>query len=440
MIMSNSAISTNKRTLNNQDYKTLALSALGGALEFYDFIIFIFFSITISHLFFPTDIPAWLSQVQTFGIFAAGYLIRPFGGIVMAHFGDILGRKRMFTLSILLMALPTLFIGCLPTYASIGIFAPLLLLMMRLCQGLAVGGEVPGAWTFVAEHVPQNRIGLACGILTSGLSLGILLGSIVSTIISKSVSPEQMNEWGWRIPFILGGIFGLIAMYLRRWLKETPIFLEIQKRKNQELSKKLPVITVITQYLPQTILSMLLTWVLSAGIMVIMLMTPILLQKLGYTEIEALQGNIFAIIGLIISCTFYGMMMDKFSIGKVLTVGCTIAAIMIAVFYLSLAHPNLLFITYSLAGFSVGIVGSFAYFMVKVFPTQVRYSGVSFSFNMAYAIAGGLTPLLISFLSDFVSKMAPAIYVIGLFLLGALIGLFLLINNNIQKYIAKDIS
>jgi MFS family permease len=299
---------------------------------------------------------------------------------------------------------------------------------------------VPGAWTFVAEHVPQNRIGLACGILTSGLSLGILLGSIVSTIISKSVSPEQMNEWGWRIPFILGGIFGLIAMYLRRWLKETPIFLEIQKRKNQELSKKLPVITVITQYLPQTILSMLLTWVLSAGIMVIMLMTPILLQKLGYTEIEALQGNIFAIIGLIISCTFYGMMMDKFSIGKVLTVGCTIAAIMIAVFYLSLAHPNLLFITYSLAGFSVGIVGSFAYFMVKVFPTQVRYSGVSFSFNMAYAIAGGLTPLLISFLSDFVSKMAPAIYVIGLFLLGALIGLFLLINNNIQKYIAKDIS
>ncbi|MCT6885760.1 MAG: MFS transporter, partial [Gilliamella apis] len=277
--MPDSTIVTNVRTLNNQDYKTLALSALGGALEFYDFIIFVFFSITISHLFFPDDMPAWLSQVQTFGIFAAGYLIRPFGGIVMAHFGDMFGRKRMFTLSILLMALPTLFIGCLPTYANIGIFAPLLLLMMRLCQGLAVGGEVPGAWTFVAEHVPKNKIGLACGILTSGLSLGILLGSLVSTIMSKSVSIEQMNDWGWRIPFIIGGIFGLIAMYLRRWLKETPIFLEIQKRKNEELSKKLPVITVLTQYLPQTILSMLLTWVLSAGIMVIMLMTPILLQK-----------------------------------------------------------------------------------------------------------------------------------------------------------------
>ncbi|OCG63185.1 MFS transporter [Gilliamella sp. GillExp13] len=432
---------TPTRTLNAQDYKTLSLSALGGALEFYDFIIFVFFSITISHLFFPNDMPDWLSQVQTFGIFAAGYLIRPLGGIVMAHFGDRFGRKRMFTLSILLMALPTLFIGCLPTYINIGIFAPLLLLLMRLCQGLAVGGEVPGAWTFVSEHVPKNKIGLACGILTSGLSLGILIGSLVSTAMNKCLSSEQLIDWGWRIPFIVGGVFGLIAMYLRRWLKETPIFLEMQNRKQQELAKKIPVLTVLTGYLPQTILSMLLTWVLSAGIMVIMLMTPILLQKqFGYSAIDALQGNILGIIGLIISCTFYGMMMDKFAMGKVMLIGCVIATIVIAIFYLSLDNPHLLFITYSLAGFSVGIVGSFAYFMVRVFPTQIRYSGVSFSFNMAYAIAGGLTPLLISFLSDFVSKMAPAIYVIGLFGFGALVGLYLFIKDNSQKYIAKDIA
>jgi MFS family permease len=439
MIMPDIVTTTQIRTLNHQDYKTLALSALGGALEFYDFIIFVFFSITIGYLFFPNDMPAWLSQVQTFGIFAAGYLIRPLGGIIMAHFGDLLGRKRMFTLSILLMALPTLFIGCLPTYTNIGIWAPLLLLLMRLCQGLAVGGEVPGAWTFVAEHVPKNKIGLACGILTSGLSLGILLGSLVSTAMNKFLSSEQIMDWGWRIPFIIGGVFGLIAMYLRRWLKETPIFLEIKKRKQQELSKKIPVITVLTQYLPQTILSMLLTWVLSAGIMVIMLMTPILLQKqFGYSPIDALQGNILAIIGLIISCTFYGMMMDRFSIGNVLFIGCFIAAIMIIIFYFWLDNPHILFITYSLTGFSIGIVGSFSYFMVKVFPAQIRYSGVSFSFNMAYAIAGGITPLLISFFSDFVSKMAPTIYVVGLFCLGAFIGLFLLINNNCQKYLATD--
>lgn len=132
------------RQLNQQDYKTLALAALGGALEFYDFIIFVFFAAVVGALFFPPDMPEWLRLVQTFGIFAAGYLARPLGGIVMAHFGDRIGRKRMFSLSILLMALPTLAMGMLPTYQTLGIAAPLLLLLMRVLQGAAIGGEVPG--------------------------------------------------------------------------------------------------------------------------------------------------------------------------------------------------------------------------------------------------------------------------------------------------------
>ena len=123
------------RRLNRQDYKTLALAALGGALEFYDFIIFVFFAAVIGDLFFPADIPEWLRQLQTFGIFAAGYLARPLGGLIMAHFGDSQGRKKMFSLSILLMAVPTLAMGLLPTYASIGIAAPLLLLLLRMLQG-----------------------------------------------------------------------------------------------------------------------------------------------------------------------------------------------------------------------------------------------------------------------------------------------------------------
>lgn len=144
-------MSHNTRPLNRQDYKTLTLAALGGALEFYDFIIFVFFAAVVGELFFPADIPEWLRQVQTFGIFAAGYLARPLGGIVMAHFGDLVGRKKMFTLSILLMAVPTLAIGLLPTYASMGILAPLLLLLMRILQGAAIGGEVP-------VHLPMAPI------------------------------------------------------------------------------------------------------------------------------------------------------------------------------------------------------------------------------------------------------------------------------------------
>ncbi|MBK3152631.1 MFS transporter, partial [Escherichia coli] len=173
----------------------------------------------------------------------------------------------MFTLSILLMALPTLAIGLLPTYSSVGIIAPLLLLLMRILQGAAIGGEVPGAWVFVAEHVPEKRIGIACGTLTAGLTVGILLGSVVATLINTSLTPQGIHDGGWRIPFLLGGVFGLIAMYLRRWLQETPIFLEMQQRK--ALAQELPVKAVALKHQKAVVISMLLTWLLSAGVVVV---------------------------------------------------------------------------------------------------------------------------------------------------------------------------
>lgn len=231
------------RPLTRSDYKTLSLSALGGALEFYDFIIFVFFATVVGKLFFPADMPEWLRLMQTFGIFAAGYLARPLGGIVMAHFGDLLGRKKMFTLSIFMMAVPTLIMGLLPTYAQIGMWAPILLLLMRVIQGAAIGGEVPGAWVFVSEHVPQRHIGYACGTLTSGLTAGILLGSLVATAINSIYTPVEVADYAWRIPFLLGGVFGLFSVYLRRLLHETPVFAELQLRK--ALAEELPLRTVL---------------------------------------------------------------------------------------------------------------------------------------------------------------------------------------------------
>ena len=163
--------------LTPQDKRTLGLSSLGGALEFYDFVIYVFYAKIISELFFPTGLSPFWAMLNTYGIFAAGYFFRPLGGVVMAHFGDLVGRKRLFSLSILLMALPTLMIGIMPTFETIGYAAPLLLLLMRVIQGIAIGGEIPAAWTFVSEHVPEGKIGIANGLLTAGLSLGILLGA-----------------------------------------------------------------------------------------------------------------------------------------------------------------------------------------------------------------------------------------------------------------------
>lgn len=413
------------RPLTRNDYKTLSLSALGGALEFYDFIIFVFFATVVGKLFFPADMPEWLRLMQTFGIFAAGYLARPLGGIVMAHFGDLLGRKKMFTLSIFMMAVPTLIMGLLPTYAQIGMAAPILLLLMRVIQGAAIGGEVPGAWVFVSEHVPARNTGFACGTLTAGLTAGILLGSLVATLINSVYTPEEVSDYAWRIPFLLGGVFGLFSVYLRRWLHETPVFAELQQRK--ALAEEVPLRAVLRDHRGAIVLSMLLTWLLSAGIIVVILMTPTVLQTVyGFTPSVALQANSLAIVFLTLGCVGAGKLVDRFGAGRVFVAGSLALLVTSWTFYHTLAdHKDLLFPMYALTGLCVGIVGAVPYVMVRAFPPVVRFSGLSFSYNVAYAIFGGLTPMAVTALLKF-SPMAPAMYVAGICTIGFLVGLYLL--------------
>jgi len=411
-------------SLTRSDYRTLALSALGGALEFYDFIIFVFFAVVIGKLFFPADMPEWLRQMQTFGIFAAGYLARPLGGIIMAHFGDLFGRKRMFMLSILLMSLPTLAIGLLPTYAVIGIWAPILLLALRIMQGAAIGGEVPGAWVFVAEHVSPRHTGFACGTLTAGLTGGILLGSLVATAINQAYTPAELLSEGWRVPFIIGGVFGLLSVWLRQWLHETPVFKEMQLRKT--LAAELPLKTVIRAHRPAVILTMAMTWLLSATIVVMILMTPTLVQKLyGISATVALQANSIATLCLSLGCVIFGALSDRFGAGRVLMAGCAMLGFTSMLFYQQMAiAPENINALYALCGFSVGIIGVIPSSAVRAFPPVVRFSGLSFSYNVAYAIFGGLTPIVVSMLLPW-DALAPAHYVFALSLVGVLIGLYL---------------
>jgi MFS family permease len=412
-----------RRPLTGQDYKPLALAALGGALEFYDFIIFVFFANAIGQLFFPPEMPEWLRTLQTFGIFAAGYVVRPLGGIVMAHFGDLLGRKRMFTLSILLMSVPTLAIGLLPTYASIGLAAPVLLLLMRVLQGAAVGGEVPGAWVFVSEHVPARHTGYACGVLTAGLTVGILLGSMVATGLNTAYQPAEVLAGAWRWPFLLGGVFGLASMYLRRWLHETPVFAEMAQRK--ALAAEMPLKTVLRSHRAAVAVSMLLTWMLSAGIVVVILMTPALLQKIYHIDARtSLVANTLATVGLALGCIFYGVLADRIGAKPVLFVGAMLLAICTYVFYTTLrVQPELLLPLYGLTGFFVGVVGAVPCVLVQAFPPQVRFSGLSFSYNLSYAIFGGLTPVVVTLMLKN-DPLAPAYYVITVCMIGMLTALF----------------
>ncbi|WP_334133591.1 MFS transporter [Acinetobacter schindleri] len=386
--------------LSQADKRTLGLSSLGGALEFYDFVIYVFYAKLISELFFPSTLSPFWAMLNTYGIFAAGYFFRPLGGVVMAHFGDLIGRKRLFSLSILLMALPTLMIGIMPTFESIGYAAPILLLLMRVLQGIAIGGEIPAAWTFVSEHVPERRIGIANGVLTAGLSLGILLGALMSLFISLQFSEAEIKDWAWRIPFILGGIFGFVALYLRSYLKETPVFKAMQAKK--ELAKELPVKQVLAKHKTGIVIGMLFTWFLTGCVVVLILAMPnLLVGAFGFERADAFKMQSAAIVMQMVGCVLAGVLADRFGAGRVILLGSLLVAAMAGIFYNSLGHvaPSTVFMLYMLLGLSSGTVGMVSYSMVKMFPAQIRFTGISFSYNLAYAIAGGITLPLVQWLS-----------------------------------------
>jgi predicted MFS family arabinose efflux permease len=434
--MNHAAVDRPERTLNRKDAKTLSLAALGGALEFYDFIIYVFFAAVIGRVFFPPDTADWLRQLQTYGIFAAGYLARPLGGTIMGHFGDRFGRKRMFTLSVFMMAVPTLGIGLLPTYTTAGVLAPFALLLMRVLQGAAVGGEVPGAWVFVAEHVPPRRIGFACGLLSAGLTLGILLGSLVATAINHHYSPESVRQYAWRFPFLIGGVFGFVAVFLRRWLEETPVFEDMRRRR--ALVQELPLRVVLQAHLSGVVLSILASWVLTAAIVVVILMTPSLMQTLHHLQpAQTLAASNLANLCFMLGCIGAGLLADSLGAGRVFSAGCLCLLVSTYSLYMGVgADPSRIYALHSVAGLFVGIAGVVPTLMVRSFPAAVRFTGLSFSYNVAYALFGGLTPPFVALLTK-ASALGPAHYVGAICLLGCAIGWYVNRTEFSQKSVIR---
>lgn len=390
------------RPLNCKDLKTLVLSSLGGTLEFYDFVIYALYIDTIvKPLFLPHTLSPLTLDLFAWGIFAAGYLVRPVGGIIMAHFGDKVGRKKMFTLSVAMMALPTFIIGILPTYETIGIMAPLLLLIMRMLQGAAIGGEMPGAWVFIAEHVPKQRYGFGVGTLTSGITGGILLGFIVTIIIDLCFTNQNILDYAWRIPFIVGGIFGVISVYLRRFLSETPIFKELAARK--ALEKNIPVVTVLKKHKTACMIVALLTWSLSTAIMVGILITPgrIVGGMYHFANLDWRIGGCIAALTLTIGCIISGWLEDKLGTTKTVILSWGGLAIVSLYFYSSLS-PDIslckLYSIWAIFGLFIGSIAMTPIIGTRTFPPAIRYSGLSFSYNLAYALFSAITPTLTIYL------------------------------------------
>jgi MFS family permease len=377
-------------------YRALLLAGLGGVLENYDFIVFALFARVLGQLFFPPGIPEWIVVTQTFGIFAAGNLARPLGGIVLAHYGDLLGRKRTFVFSMSLMAVATFGIACAPTYANIGSAAPIVLLMLRILQGAALGGELPGAWTFVAEQVAAHRIGFACSVLSSALSIGNLLAALAGVVVNRLYKPAEVLAFGWRLPFVAGGIIALLAVHVRRSLTETPIFRALQSKG--ELAAELPLKIVLRSYGRGVLTSAALTSLTAVTIIVMFVMTPTLLQtSYGIDVDHAFEAVSLATACLAVSCICCGVLADMLGANLFLVVCTPVLAASVYLFFTLLpGHPDRLFPLYALAGASVGVIAGIPSMLVESFPPTVRYTGVAFSYNVAYAIISGVTPPLIA--------------------------------------------
>src|SRR5579863_7567559 len=222
--------------------KVIVSCMIGNALEWYDFALYGYFATILSNQFFPSQDPI-ASLMATFGVFAAGFIMRPLGGILFGHIGDKKGRKEALLCSIYLMTIPTALIGLLPTYDQVGWLAPALLTLIRLLQGLSMGGEFTGSMIFIVEHTNSQKRGFSGSWAPFSLLLGVLIGSAVATLISMALSPEDLHSWGWRIPFILSIFGGVVGSYMRRTLTDPEKF--EQMKENHHLSS-VPIMEVLT--------------------------------------------------------------------------------------------------------------------------------------------------------------------------------------------------
>jgi MFS family permease len=415
----------NKR-LSWIEVRTLILSSLGSALEYYDFTVFVFLAPIISVVFFPPGTPEWIRLLQTFAIFALGYFVRPIGGIVIAHFGDRVGRKKMFMFSLMLMAVPTLLIGFLPTYSQVGWLAPGLLLLMRLLQGFAVAGELPGAIIFVSEHSAARRVSFSCAALSGFLYLGLALGSGMSGLLVE-LFPDQANlyAYGWRIPFVLGGLFGLTSAYLRRFLQETPLFSKLKAMK--QTSQRLPIVIALQNHFPACLFVCGLAFFLNQlNTTLFQYMPTLLLGNYGMASKTVFWANTAGILTYAVLNPLWGLLGDGLGRGRAMSLGAIATGTGVAWFFYRIsagtgAGTGLMVSWCGLAlgaGF-VGLMGSMA---ASIFPTPVRLTGFAFSYNVATAISAGITPLALTWLTHILGRTAPAYVALvacfGFFILG----------------------
>ncbi|AIA70493.1 proline/betaine transporter [Pectobacterium atrosepticum SCRI1043] len=412
--------------------KAITAAALGNAMEWFDFGVYGFVAYALGQVFFPGADPG-VQMIAALATFSVPFLVRPLGGIFFGAMGDKFGRQKVLSITIIIMSVSTFCIGLIPSYESIGIWAPVLLLLAKLAQGFSVGGEYTGAAIFVAEYSPDRRRGFLGSWLDFGSIAGFVMGAGVVVVISSIVGEESFLEWGWRIPFFIAAPLGLIGIYLRHALEETPTFQQhvdnIDKESKDSIQSppKISLREIVTKQWRGLLVCI--GMVITTNVTYYMLLTYMpsyLSHSLNYSEDHGVMIIIAVMIGMLFVQPVMGLMSDRYG-RKPFVICGSIGLLLLSVPSFILINSDVIGLIFCgllmLAVLLNSFTGVMASTLPALFPTHIRYSALATSFNVSVLVAG-FTPTAVAWLVESTGNLyMPAYYLMVIGLIGLITGM-----------------
>lgn len=412
-------------------FTIILIGLIGNVMEWYDFAVYGYFAGVIGKLFFPSSDPA-VSLIASFGAFAAGFLVRPLGGLLFGRIGDRIGRPTAMTLSVLAMAIPTVLMAFLPSYQQIGIFAPLILILLRIIQGLSVGGEYTSSIVYLAENGPENRRAFTAIWGSWGAVFGMLLGSGVGLATATFLGNQALEDWGWRVPFAIGGVVAFIGILLRRGMPE-----EIPK-----VDAKMPILEVLKNFKGHISRIALINLGSGVAYYTVFVYAVTYIRNIDhFTESVVLELNTISMFVLLLALPLAAWLSDRMSRIRMVTTSILLL-LFLAYPLFSMIHTEstnqVLIAEIAFALLVAMSTGGMVALNVELIPKEVRCTGLALAYNIAHGVFGGTTPFVAAWLlKSSGNPIAPAYWLVGALAISASTLLFWIRDHHIHPVLTN---